>query len=55
MIAAGAWVRSVRIEDSVGRNIQVVELAVNRLYLPEVLASTARSDFLALVASSDVG
>ena len=55
MIAAGAWVRSIRIEDSVGRNIQVVELAINRLYLPEVLAATARSDFLALVVSSDVG
>jgi hypothetical protein len=55
LIASGAWVRSIRIEDSVGRNIQVVELALNRLYLSEVLAAIARSDFLALVASSDAG
>ncbi len=55
LIASGTWIRNIRDEESVGRNIQVVELGINRLFLSEVLASMARSDFLTLVASPDAG
>ena len=55
MIAAGAWVRKIETDTSVGRTTHVVDLALSRMFLPEVLAAVARSDFLTLVESAPSG
>lgn len=55
MIASGAWIRKIETDTSVGRTTHVVELAIGRIFLPEVLAAIARADFLMLVEASPSG
>ncbi len=55
MIATGAWIRKIETDTTVGRTTHVVDLALRRIFLPEVLAAIARSDFLTLVETSPDG
>lgn len=55
LIAAGAWIRKIETDTSVGRTTHVVDLALSRMFLPEVLAAVARSDFLTIVESATSG
>ena len=55
LIATSAWIRAIENRESVGRTLPVVEIALNRTFLEDVLAAVARSDKLALVVRSNVG
>lgn len=49
LIATAVWIRAIEARESVGRSLPVVEIALNRAFLEDVLAAVARSDKLALV------